>query len=113
MVDPGSDTVAPMDVEALKTEATTAIEALPALAALDELRSAYLGRKSDLKQALREVRDRDSGMALNAAREAIEAAVDERERTLRDADLQRALSEESVDITLPGTPVARGHLHLI
>ena len=46
---------------------------------LEELRVHYLGRKSPLKLALREVRDRETGMALNAARDAIEAALEQRE----------------------------------
>ena len=102
-----------MDAKALETEAKSRIESAHELDELDELRVRYLGRKSELKQALREVRDRESGMSLNAAREAIEAAVEERERALREADLQRRLREETVDVTLPGTPIARGHLHLI
>ena len=76
-----------MDAEALKTEALGAIEAASAPDELDELRVHYLGRKSELKQALRGVRDRESGMALNAAREAIEEAVAEREAALERAQL--------------------------
>ena len=37
------------------------------LAELDEARVRYLGRKSELKQALREVRDRETGMLLNGS----------------------------------------------
>ena len=46
---------------------------------LEELRVRYLGRKSPLKLALREVRDRETGMALNAARAAIEEALEQRD----------------------------------
>src|SRR5213078_3073018 len=74
---------------------------------------AHLGRKSPLKLALREVRDRESGMALNAVREAVEAAVEERQAELERADLEQRLATERVDVTLPGTPHARGHLHLV
>jgi phenylalanyl-tRNA synthetase alpha chain len=102
-----------MDVEALKTEATTAIAGAPDLVALDELRIAYLGRKSALKQALRDVRDRESGMALNAARDAIEAALDERHATLAGAELERTLRDDTIDVTLPGEAPPRGHYHLI
>ena len=38
----------------------------------------FLGRKSELAQALRGVRDRESGMLLNGIRARLEAAVDER-----------------------------------
>ena len=41
-------------------------------------------------------------MALNAAREAIETAVDARQAQLERAELDRALTEDVVDVTLPG-----------
>ncbi len=108
-----SVTVAAVDVEALEREAQGAIAAASTRAALDEARVRYLGRKSELKQALRGVRDRESGMALNAVRERLEAAFDAREAELERAELDRALTEEKIDVTLPGTPFPRGHFHLL
>ena len=102
-----------MDAKALEKEALAAIRGAQTSAELDEARVRYLGRKSDLKQALREVRDRESGMALNAAREAIEAAVAAREAELRAAELNQSLTHEQIDVTLPGKPLRRGHLHLL
>jgi phenylalanyl-tRNA synthetase alpha chain len=102
-----------LDAEAYRQEALAAAESAATPAELDEARVRYLGRKSELKQALREVRDRETGMALNAAREAIEEAVAGRQAQLDRAELDRTLTEESVDITLPGERVARGHLHPI
>ena len=107
------DTVAAVDAEALQEEALAAVAAAAALPELDEVRVRYLGRKSDLKLALREVRDRESGMALNAAREAIERAVEARETELERAEIDRAIAEDRVDVTLPGTLHPRGHLHLV
>jgi phenylalanyl-tRNA synthetase alpha chain len=104
-----SVTVAAVDVEALEREAQGAIAAASTRAALDEARVRYLGRKSELKQALRGVRDRETGMALNAARERLEAAFDAREAELERAEL--AELDESLDVTLPGTTLRRGHLH--
>jgi phenylalanyl-tRNA synthetase alpha chain len=77
------------------------------------VRVEYLGRKSDLKLALREVRDRETGMSLNAARVRIEAAVDERDTELARAELDRRLADERADVTLPVHAYERGHLHLI
>jgi phenylalanyl-tRNA synthetase alpha chain len=102
-----------MDAKALEKEALAAIEQARTTAELDEARVRYLGRKSDLKQALREVRDRETGIGLNAARESIEAAVAGREAGLREAEVERALSEEQLDVTLPGRRIPRGHLHLL
>jgi phenylalanyl-tRNA synthetase alpha chain len=119
-----SATVAAVDPEALRDEALAAVAAAESVEALDEVRVRYLGRKSALKQALRQVRDRESGSALNETREAIEAALEERRRSLEQRSLERALTEEQVDVTLPGgvlerleglppRPLRRGHLHLI
>jgi phenylalanyl-tRNA synthetase alpha chain len=99
-----------MDATALENEARTAISAAADADALEELRVHYLGRKSELKLALREVRDRETGMALNAARAAIEAALAERETELAAAAEEDG---EPFDPTLPGEPFRRGSLHLI
>lgn len=102
-----------MDADALATEALSAVSSSSTADDLDDVRVRYLGRKSALKQALREVRDRENGMALNAARERIEEAVASRQRELESAELDRALTEERIDITLPGEAPQRGHLHVI
>jgi phenylalanyl-tRNA synthetase alpha chain len=102
-----------MDVSALENEARSAIASASTLEELDGARVRYLGRKSELKQALREVRDPESGRVLNTLRERIEQAVAEREAALGEADLERRLAEERVDVTLPGTAPARGRYHLI
>ena len=99
-----------MDATALESEARTAITAAQDRDGLDELRVRYLGRKSPLKLALREVRDRETGMALNAARAAIEQALGEREAELAVAGREEL---EPFDVTLPGERVARGRLHLL
>ena len=102
-----------MEPQALERQALADVAAASSVAALDDVRVEYLGRKSALKLALREVRDRETGMALNAAREAIEAAVAARQAELERAELDASLSGERVDVTLPGIPHPRGHLHLI
>jgi phenylalanyl-tRNA synthetase alpha chain len=102
-----------LDAEAYQKEGLAAVERATTIAELDEARIHYLGRKSELKQALREVRDREIGMALNATREAIEKALAARQGELERAALDRTLTEEAVDITLPGERRRRGHLHLI
>ena len=104
-----SATVAAVDVEALEREAGGAIAAASTPDELDEVRVRYLGRKSDLKQALRAVRDRESGMTLNATRERLEAALEAREAELELAQLARL--DDQLDVTLPGARLPRGHLH--
>ena len=102
-----------MDAAQLENEALSAIAAASTTEDLDEARVRFLGRKSDLKQALRQVRNRETGMTLNAVRERLEAAVGERQAGLERAELDRSLREDVVDPTLPGMATARGHLHPI
>ena len=83
-------------------EATTAGE-------LAEAHTAWLGRKSDLRVGLRNVRDRETGMALNAVLERLEGAF-----ATREAELERgalAQLDEELDVTLPGRSLRRGRLH--
>jgi phenylalanyl-tRNA synthetase alpha chain len=102
-----------VDAQALENAALAAVEAATSVDEIEQARVEYLGRKSELKLALREVRDRETGMALNALRERLEAAIDARAASLERVHLDRRLTEERVDVTVPGTPIPRGHLHLI
>jgi phenylalanyl-tRNA synthetase alpha chain len=97
-----------------------ALEALKGASTSEEVESvsvSYLGRKSELKQALREVRDRETGMRLNAVREALESAIAAKLAQVQAEELDRRLSEERVDVTLPAEllgpvrPRRRGSLH--
>jgi len=106
-------TVAAVDPNAIEQDALAAVAAATTPAGLEDARVRYLGRKSGLKQALRGVRDRESGMTLNAVRERLEEAFAARELELERADLERRLTQERVDVTLPGDRVVRGHLHPI
>jgi phenylalanyl-tRNA synthetase alpha chain len=77
----------------------------------------YLGRSSQLKQALRDVRDRETGMRLNAIRSVLESAIAEKLAKVQAEELSRRLAEERVDVTLPAQllgpvrPRRRGSLH--
>src|SRR5919202_6288935 len=102
-----------MEPEALEREAQSAIAAATAVEELDEARVRYLGRKSELKQALRAVRDRETGMALNALRERLETATAARQRELEQAELEQAFAQDGLDVTLPGDRFPRGRLHLL
>ncbi len=90
-----------MDAGALEQEGLAAAAAAVSTDAIEAVRVEYLGRKSALKQALREVRDRDTGMTLNAVRERLEEAIDARERELAREELDARLTTERVDVTLP------------
>jgi phenylalanyl-tRNA synthetase alpha chain len=111
------DKVAKVNPEELQIVALARAAAARTLVELDEQRVHFLGRSSELKLALREVRDRATGMALNAAREALEAAFAARQDELERAELSEKLSTERVDVTLPAELLGnvgvrpRGSLH--
>ncbi len=102
-----------MDPKALEIEAQSAIAGAENLAELDDARVRFLGRKSDLAQALRAVRDRESGMTLNTLRGRLEEQLDQRRAELERAELDRALAGDQVDVTWPGDELPLGHLHPI
>jgi phenylalanyl-tRNA synthetase alpha chain len=51
------------------------------------------------------------GAAINVAKQAIEMALNERRRELAEAELQRQLQAEALDVTLPGRQRGTGGLH--
>jgi phenylalanyl-tRNA synthetase alpha chain len=116
MTDQG-DTVAAMDWETYERDAREALEGASTADAVESVSVSFLGRSSPLKLALREVRDRETGMRLNAIREAVESAVASKLAAVQGAELERKLAEEVVDVTLPAEllgavrPRPRGSLH--
>lgn len=102
------DSLAAVDWAAYEQEALSAISD----GDLEEARVRYLGRRSELAQALRGVRDRESGMLLNGVRTKLEEAVAARQQHLVTIAYREA-AERNVDVTIPGHPVERGRLHLI
>jgi len=107
-------------LHALGDEALPKIAAAPDLAALDELDVAYLGRKGGALSGLMRgigqlpVDDRPRvGVAVNEVREAVESALASARQRAAQAALAERLAAETVDVTTPGRPIARGSLHPI
>jgi len=108
------------DLAQLRTDAEALIDAAGSAAELEELRVRFLGRKSELTQALRSIGELPPeqrgpvGKQANEVREALEALLGSRTAELEAAELDRRLVEDRVDVTLPGDPPAPvGHLHLV
>jgi phenylalanyl-tRNA synthetase alpha chain len=102
-----------VDWQQYEDEAQQAIAAAGTADALEESRVRYLGRKSDLAQALRGVRDRESGILLNGIRARLDTAVDARRDALETEQLERLYAQAPVDVTLPGEAFPRGRLHVL
>jgi phenylalanyl-tRNA synthetase alpha chain len=102
-----------VDWQTYRADALDALQAAETAAEIEAANTRFLGRKSRLKQALREVRDRDTGRELNELRTALEEARDAAAARISGRELDRALTEETADVTLPGERHPRGHVHLI
>jgi phenylalanyl-tRNA synthetase alpha chain len=88
--------------------------------ALEAARVKHLGRKAELPQLLRGVRDLPPdqrgavGKAANEARQALEALIEARAGELRAAELDFRLHADAIDVTLPGEPaLPPGRLNVI
>lgn len=85
--------------------------------ALEEWRVRNLGRSSPVMQVFARMSELSQeerplvGRRANEVKTALEAALSEKEASLQQANLIRALQEERLDITLPGRPRAFGRLH--
>jgi phenylalanyl-tRNA synthetase alpha chain len=107
-------------IEEIRGEAAAAIEAAPGTSQLEDLRIRYLGRKAELTSILRGIAELPEaergqvGAGANRARAELEELLERRAGELDASELEERLSEDRVDITLPGDPARPpGHLHLI
>src|SRR5579859_7943400 len=105
------------ELEKLVAEAKARIAACSTLAALDEARVHYLGKKGVLTlelQALGKLPAAErpaAGQRINQAKQALAEALDARKQALEQADLASKLSQEAVDVSLPGRGQEAGGLH--
>ncbi|MGD0612470.1 MAG: phenylalanine--tRNA ligase subunit alpha [Anaerolineales bacterium] len=86
-------------------------------AALEAWRVAHLGRSSALMlvfSGLGKLSPEERpqiGQRANEVKKALEGALEKRQRTLEQAGLERSLTEERLDVTLPGRRLPLGRLH--
>jgi phenylalanyl-tRNA synthetase alpha chain len=105
------------DVDHLEREALRALEAIDDEGALTAWRTAYLGRKGALTEAVKALgslspAERPAyGRRVNEVKEALEAAFEARLEALKDAGRARSVRADAVDVTLPGRPPRPGRLH--
>ncbi|MBM3144199.1 MAG: phenylalanine--tRNA ligase subunit alpha [Chloroflexi bacterium] len=86
-------------------------------AALNQWKVTHLGRSSaimDLFKNMGEVSKEERGAVgreANQVKQALEAALTQKMAALREVALRRSLSQERLDVTLPGRAIPRGRLH--
>ena len=106
-----------LDLEQLITQATQAVADADDLQALDAVRVEFLGKKGSLTAQMRQLgklpgdQRREAGQKINAAKDRVQEAIEQRKTLLENAALEAQLAEETIDVTLPGRGVSSGGLH--
>ena len=106
------------DLHSVAAEALEAVAAAPDLAALDAVRTRYLGRGdgvlTSFRRGLGKIPDaegrRQMGQMVNALVTRVGDALDERQRAIEGAARAQSLEMEALDVTRPAPPLRRGRL---
>jgi phenylalanyl-tRNA synthetase alpha chain len=105
------------NLEALTQQALAAVAAAEDVAALDQVRVQYLGKKGEISALMKNLgnvapEDRPKiGAVINEARDQVQTALNTRKADLETAALNAKLASETIDVTLPGRGIQEGSLH--
>ncbi|TSE26376.1 Phenylalanine--tRNA ligase alpha subunit [Tepidimonas sediminis] len=105
------------DLDTLVQAARTQFAQARTAPELENAKARFLGKSGALTERMKGLaalspEDRKAaGAAINAAKQAIEAALQARRAELAEAELQRQLAAEALDVTLPGRQRGQGGLH--
>ena len=106
-------------LEAIKEKTKKEVEEIQNLQTLNELRVRILGKKGELTEILRGMKDLSPeerpqvGALVNTVRDEIETVLAKTEEILKQKELEKKLEEEKIDITLPSSKITRGSKHPI
>ena len=104
-------------LEQIRQEALERIAQSGGLDKLEEVRVAYLGKKGELTEVLKGMRDvapedrPKVGQLVNEARAIIEKRLDEARSELARAARELKIASETIDVTLPATKTPAGYPH--
>lgn len=104
-------------LKAIKETVEAKLKASGAEEELEQLRVSYLGKKGELTAILRQMGSLSAeerpliGQLANEIRETLEAEIAARRAELRRVALEKKLSREKIDVTMPGTVRRTGRPH--
>jgi phenylalanyl-tRNA synthetase alpha chain len=104
-------------LEEAQETALSALKTVEDEAGLSAWRTAYLGRSAPVMQVFSNLMNVPKdlrpqvGQAANRVKQALETALAERGEAIKQASLKRTLTQDNVDVTLPGRQPAYGRLH--
>ena len=104
-------------IEQIKNSAKEEIANVVDLKTLVDLKVKYLGKKGELTSVLRGMGALSAeerpviGSLVNEVRDELEALIAEKENGFKQAELNKKLEKETIDITLPSKKAIRGSEH--
>ncbi len=107
-----------MDLASLEQRARAELAACTDEAALRAWNTKYFGKQGEVQQAVARLKDVPPaekpayGKEVNRIKTALLADFEARTEQLKAQALERSLTSDALDVTLPGRPVQRGRLHL-
>ena len=107
------------NLENLRDSLTAEIAGAGDVETLETIRVQALGKKGQVTQLMKTLgglspdERREAGQALNLVKTALAEAIDARRETLKEAELEARLAEETIDVSLPARPGSLGHFHPI
>jgi phenylalanyl-tRNA synthetase alpha chain len=105
------------DLDTIVDEAQAAFAAAALPADLENAKALFLGKSgriTDLMKGMAQLsvdQKRSRGAAINLSKQAIEAALNFRRQALADAELDKQLRAEALDVSLPGRQRSQGGMH--
>ena len=99
------------------SEALSQIDGSEHLEKLNEIKVAYLGKKGELTQVLKAMKDVAAedrpkvGQMVNEARTSIEERIEKKKKDFEKKVLEEKIKKETIDVTLPGKAPVIGHKH--
>ena len=105
------------NLDALKQQALAEIEQAKELSVLEDIRVAYLGKKGHVTGFLKSLANLSveekpkAGALINVVKQELQNAISNAREQLQQAEIQKKLASETIDVTLPGRGMASGGLH--
>ena len=105
------------DLESLVATAQQAFSAAATAVELENVKARFLGKSGRMTELMKGMahlspeEKKSRGAAINLAKQATELALTQRRQALADADLERQLQAEALDVSLPGRQRGQGGLH--
>ncbi|MFA7075523.1 MAG: phenylalanine--tRNA ligase subunit alpha [Candidatus Izemoplasmatales bacterium] len=106
-------------LQALTVEASLAIKKCETINELLDIKSKYLGKKSDFNNLMQDMKNLPNeekpkvGKLINEAKQEISMQIDEQKKKIDDNKIMNLLKEQTIDISLPSKELSVGHKHLL